>query len=302
MRVGVDLHMHSAYSSDGEFSPEAVIDRCAERGLELCALTDHNSVRGVAEAEKQARERGIGLLPGIEIDCCFEGTDLHLLGYGIDWRSPDFVRLEENYRRKVLASFGEMIENIQRSGFSVDAQAVLAAAGEQLPTAELIAEVMLADERYRSPLLEPYLPGGARSDMPYINFYLDWFAQGKPAFVPVEFPAYREAVEVVRDNGGIPVVAHPGLNFRGRERIAEKLLERGAAGLEVFNNYHTPEQVAYFAPLVRRQGLMMTCGSDFHGKTKPRIEVGQFCPPKRYEAYLYEAVNTLKRNGAADVR
>lgn len=300
--AGIDLHMHSSQSSDGEFAPAAVMDRCAAQGVEVCSLTDHNSVAGVAEAKARACETGIGFLPGIEIDCNFEGTDLHLLGYGIDWRSEDFIRLEEDYRRKVLASFDGMIGNILRLGFAVDAQAVRAAAGEQLPTAELIAEVMLSDERYRTPALAPYMPGGVRSDMPYINFYLDWFAQGRPAFVPVEFPAYRQAVELIRDNGGIPVVAHPGLNFRGRERTAEKLLERGAAGLEVFNNYHTSGQVAYFAPLVRRQGLLMTCGSDFHGKTKPRIEIGCFCPPGDEEGYLHEAVDSLRSSCLAGVR
>ena len=87
--------------------------------------------------------------------------------------------------------------------------------------------------------------------MPYINFYLDFGAQGRPAFVPVEYMSFRDAVELVRNNGGVPVVAHPGLNLRGRERIVEKLLERGAEGLEVFNNYHDDRQIAYFAPLVR---------------------------------------------------
>ena len=137
------------------------------------------------------------------------------------------------------------------------------------------------------------MEGGARSDMPYINFYLDYFAQGRPAFVPVEYMDFRRAVELVRDNGGVPVVAHPGLNFRGREEIAEQLLGRGAAGLEVFNNYHTPEQAAYFASLVRSEGALMTCGSDFHGKTKPRIAVGRFPSDSRFDGRLSDFVNHI---------
>lgn len=139
---------------------------------------------------------------------------------------------------------------------------------------------MLSDANCHTPPLRPYMEGGERSDMPYINFYLDYFAQGRPAFVPVEYMDYRDAVELVRDNGGVPVVAHPGLNFRGREETAGRLLDRGAAGLEVFNNYHTPEQAVYFTSLALSKGASMTCGSDFHGKTKPRdrrraIPVGQ---------------------------
>ena len=97
---------------------------------------------------------------------------------------------------------------------------------------------------------------------------------------------YRDAVAVIRDNGGVPVVAHPGLNFRGRERVAERLLDFGAEGLEVFNNYHDTTQIGYFAPLVQRRGALMTCGSDFHGKTKPLIGIGQFRFDDRFESYL----------------
>lgn len=286
-----DLHIHSAHSSDGEFSAEDIADKCA--GLKVFALTDHNTVQGVGEAARAARATGTGFIPGIEIDCNFRGTDMHLLGYGIDWKSADFSRLEESVSVLSRAAFGQMIENLLGLGFEVEGQAVLDKAAGSIPTGELIAEVMLSEERFHTPLLRPYMAGGARGDMPYINFYLDYFAQGKPAYVPVEYMAFRTAVELVRDNGGVPVVAHPGLNFRGKERTVEALLEQGAAGLECFNNYHTPEQVAYFAPLVQRQGALMSCGSDFHGKTKPRIAVGQFPFDQMYETYLTDSVNHI---------
>ena len=281
-----DLHIHSGYSSDGEFPVAAIVDMCSARGLDAFSLTDHNSVRGVGQAAERAAAAGLGFISGIEIDCNYRGTDLHLLGYGIDWRSADFARLEETVAAKVVASFGGMVDNLLRLGFAVEADAVLAAAGDKLPTGELIAEVMLSDAKYHTPLLRPYMEGGERSDMPYINFYLDYFAQGRPAFVPVEYMAFRDAVELVRDNGGVPVVAHPGLNFRGREETAGRLLDRGAAGLEVFNNYHDTTQIGYFAPLVQRRGALMTCGSDFHGKTKPLIGIGQFRFDDRFESYL----------------
>lgn len=291
--VHADLHIHSQYSSDGECRIADIVGKCLAGGMRVFSLTDHNSVRGVDEAFDGALQAGLGFVPGIEIDCNFEGIDLHLLGYGIDWKSPDFRTLEETLAAKIMASFGETIEKLRKLGFAVDAQAVLAAAGGKLPTLELIAEVMLCDGRYDSPLLAPYRQGGARADMPYINFYLDYGAQGKPAFVPVEYMSYRQAVELVRDNAGVPVVAHPGLNLRGRERLVEKLLERGAEGLEVFNNYHDERQTAYFAPLVRRRGALMTCGSDFHGKTKPLTHIGGFDFDDSHAAYLCDSVARL---------
>lgn len=291
--IHADLHIHSEYSSDGEFRVADIVGKCAAAGTRIFSLTDHNSVRGLDEARDGALQAGLEFVPGIEIDCNFEGTNLHLLGYRIDWKSPDFRALEESVAAKITASFGQTVDKLRRLGFAVDEQAVLAAAGGRLPTLELIAEVMLSDAGYDTPLLAPYREGGARGDMPYINFYLDFGAQGKPAFVPVEYMSCRDAVELVRDNGGVPVVAHPGLNLRGRERVAEKLLERGAEGLEVFNNYHDDRQVAYFAPLVWRRGALMTCGSDFHGKTKPLIPIGRFNFDDRWESCLADSVARL---------
>ena len=199
--IRADLHIHSQYSSDGEFRPADIVGKCAAGGVDLFALTDHNTVRGLDEACDGALQAGLESVPGIEIDCSFEGTDLHLLGYGIDWKSPDFRALEETVAAKVMASFGETVGKLRRLGFAVDEQAVLAAAAGKLPTLELIAEVMLSDPACDTPLLAPYRKGGARGDMPYINFYLDFGAQGRPAFVPVEYMNFRDAVELVRDNG-----------------------------------------------------------------------------------------------------
>lgn len=294
--VGIDLHIHSAYSSDGEIPVAGIVGRCTEAGIRLFSLTDHNSVRGLAEAATAASQAGLRFVPGIEVDCIFEGTGLHLLGYGIDYRSRDFHLLEEAVAAKVTEAFGEVVHRLERLGFPLDLQAVLAAADGKPPTLELAAEVMLADPACDTPLLAPYRAGGARGDMPYINFYLDYGAQGKPAFVPVEFMDYRDAVALVRDNGGVPVVAHPGLNLRGRERTVERLLDLGAAGLEAFNNYHDAKQAGYFAALVRRRGALMTCGSDFHGKTKPLIHVGQYRFGEGFETFLEASAARLPVN------
>lgn len=291
--INKDLHIHSQASSDGEFGITEIINRCKAQKINLFSLTDHNSVKGIHEAVYQAQQTDIDFIPGIEIDCNYEGINLHVLGYHINWKSKDFLRLEEDISCKVTDSFTEMTDNLKKLGFVIDADAVLAKANGKLPTGELIAEVMLADEKYYSPLLIPYMKGGQRSDMPYINFYLDYFAQDKPAFVPINYMSYQHTVEMIKDNGGIPVVAHPGLNLKGKENIVEELLENGAEGLEVFNNYHSIEQTGYFASLVQQRQAIMTCGSDFHGKTKPSINIGQFNFDNRFESYLNNSVKRL---------
>jgi hypothetical protein len=167
-------------------------------------------------------------------------------------------------------------------------------AGDSPPTGELIAEVLLMNPDFHSnPALQAYLPGGERSDMPLINFYLDFFAQGKPAYVKIEHLDFKEAVDLVRSNGGIPIVAHPGLNLEGREDLVNELMDHGAAGLEVFNNYHNENQVSCFAGLTSKRGALMTCGSDFHGKNKPLISVGQYHSVGSYGEYLEQSMSSM---------
>lgn len=98
--IRADLHIHSEYSSDGEFRVADIVGKCAAGGVDLFSLTDHNTVRGLDEACDGALQAGMEFVPGIEIDCSFEGTDLHLLGYGIDWKSPDFRTLEGDRSRR----------------------------------------------------------------------------------------------------------------------------------------------------------------------------------------------------------
>lgn len=293
--IKTDLHIHSNYSSDGEFEVPDIISKCVEQKIDFFSLTDHNSVKGIGEAVVLAKQAGITFISGIEIDCNYEGIDLHVLGYRINWNSPDFNQLEKDACSKVMDSFTQMVHNINRLGFVIDASAVLARANGKLPTAELMAEVMLSDKKYFSSLLVPYMQGGERSDMPYINFYLDYFAQGKPAFVPINFMTYQNAIEMIKDNGGIPVVAHPGLNLKNRESVVNILLDKGAEGVEVFNNYHSMEQIGYFASLVQKRNAIMTCGSDFHGKTKPLLNIGQSKFNHQFENYLKHSLEKLRK-------
>lgn len=286
-----DLHIHTKYSSDGEFEVNNIIDRCIANSVDVFALTDHDIVRAMNDVSPHLL-KGINFIPGIEIDCNYKGTDLHLLGYNIDWKSRDFIELENDVSAKVMDSFTQMIINLDKLGLKADAARVLEKGEGKLPSAELIAEVLLTDG-VDNPLLYPYMKGGNRSDMPYLNFYLDFFAQGKPAYVKIEYMDYTDAVALVRRNGGIPIVAHPGLNFKEREEVVEELIDNGAEGLEVFNNYHNESQIKYFANIVLEKDVLMTCGSDFHGKTKPTIEIGNYASVGEYRKCLNASVEKI---------
>jgi len=290
-----DLHVHSKYSNDGEFEIQEIVDRCIFNKVNQLSITDHNSVAGINEAISVCLDSGIDFIPGIEIDCSYQGTDLHLLGYNIDWLSNDFIELEKSIRKKVMDSFPEMVFNLNRLGIEVDENEVLERANGKLPCGELIAEVLLSKKEYRShPKLLTYVNAGERSDMPFINFYHDFFAQGKPAYVKINYMDFTDAVELVRGNGGTPIVAHPGMNLKGKEELIVELFEHGAVGLEAFNNYHDTKQMDYFADFAIQGSFLMTGGSDFHGKNKPLIDIGKYPVADKYKSRLIQNGEILK--------
>ncbi len=290
-----DLHIHSHFSNDGEKTIREIVQLCLESQVELFSVTDHNCVRGNQEAAILVEKiPALRFVPGIEIDCHYQGTDLHLLGYNINWRSQDFSELDSEVEQKYLEAVPQMVANLAGEGIYIDQNELMVKSEGKAPSAELFAEILLSNPEYRNnEKLKPYMEGGQRSDMPLINFYLDYFAQGKPAYVPIDHLPFRDAITLVRDHGGIPVIAHPGLNFRGKEQLVEELLDGGAAGLEIFNNYHSQEQVYYFARLIKQHKAIMTCGSDYHGKIKPLIGMGQYLPTEAYQTELSVSLKQL---------
>jgi predicted metal-dependent phosphoesterase TrpH len=292
--INADLHIHTVYSNDGEFSTGEILNLAKQSGLETIAITDHNVTGGIEEAIKYGLGTGIRVIPGIEIDCIYKGTDLHVLGYNIKWKDQAWTRLADEVARLVNDVFLEMVNNLKPQGINADPSEIQKAGGDRLPSAEMIAEYLLGNRAFDTiSKLDPYRPGGSRSDNPYLNFYLDFFAQGKPAYVKIAFMDYSNAIELITGSGGIPVIAHPGHNFRGREEVVIDLLASGAKGLEVFNNYHNESQIAYLSDVAVKRNVLMTCGSDFHGKNKPAIHMGQYKLNDRYEGYLAESIEEL---------
>lgn len=292
--IRFDLHVHSAYSNDGELGIGEIVQKSINNNVAVLSITDHNSTRGIKEAVAICAKKEIEFIPGIEIDCTYQGIDLHLLGYHINWSSRDFEDLEKKVEMKIMDSIPLMIENLAAEGIQIDADEIMGKSQGKPPSPEFIAEVLLEKgESKTNNKLKPYLKGGKRSDMPYINFYLDFFAQGKPAHVKIEYMDFSDAIELVKRQGGIPIVAHPGLNLNGKEEKVVELLDQGAEGLEVFNNYHDRNQMAYFASLVKERDVLMTCGSDFHGKIKPVIEIGKYGFSDKYQETLEKSIASI---------
>ncbi|WP_432665612.1 PHP domain-containing protein [Wukongibacter baidiensis] len=271
----IDLHIHSSYSDDGEFTPYEILQLSKKRGMKTIAITDHNSVQGVVEAVEYSEGLDIDVIPGIEIDCTYNGVNLHLLGYYIDYTLKDFEELNRSIFRKSMDAFPRMITNLKKIGVEVEEEEVLRKAKGKVPSGELIGEVILSKGNSKNNrILKPYLKGGKRSDMPYLNFYWDFFAQGKIAHVPIQYISLEEAIDLIKRSGGVPVIAHPGMNLKGNIEMLKYIIKEGVEGIEIFNNYHTEDQIDHLYKKAKEHGLLITCGSDFHGKNKPGIEIG----------------------------
>ena len=290
----IDLHIHSCYSDDGELKVADLLERGRQAGLSLLSVCDHNCVRANDEAPAAAKVLGLDYIRGVELDCVYQGLNFHVLGYGIQDARGDFAAVEADIDRQYCDQSMEALQKTRALGFEISEDEMHRASEWNFWqghwTGERFAEVLLARPEYRDhPLLAPYRPGGARGDNPCVNFYWDYYSQGKPCYVEMHFPPMQQTVELIRDNGGAVVLAHPGNNLRGREELLDGILNLGFSGVEAFSSYHTPQQSAYFCRCTRETGLFCTCGSDFHGRMKPAIQLGRMAFPAGIERSEIEA-------------
>lgn len=268
----IDLHIHSHHSLDGEFTEAELVSQAKAAGLKVMAVADHNSIDAIEKGLSLAKDAGIEWIPAIEIDCDFHEINVHLLGYQIDYLDPRFTELTKNVMQMEKKASGLRIQKAQELGLPVSLDDF---PDQEIIIPEEIAEVLLnRDDAHSYPILLPFLPGGDRSDNPYVNFYWDYFAKDKPCYVPVSFMSLHDAVQLVKETGGIPIIAHPEKTFGSVAPYLDELIAHGVAGLEVFSSYHSSEEITHLYKLAKRHQVLVTFGSDYHGKTKPSVHLG----------------------------
>lgn len=287
----VDLHMHSMYSDDGEFTPTQLVNMCHKAGVKIMSIADHNWVKANDEAKKRCEELKMTYIPAIEVDCTYKGINLHVLGYGIDYTNPAFNQLGQNVEEQELSCSTKKLELTNALGFDLKKEQLDALSSNGVYTGEMFGEALLKDPRYTNhELLKPYREGGSRSDNPFVNFYWDFYAQGKPCYTEIIFPTLEETIKLINAHGGVAVLAHPGNNLKGNFEIFDEMVKVGIQGVECYSSYHSNEVNEYFYSKAKELGILYTCGSDFHGKTKPAISLGgNGCPnPQAIETLLKE--------------
>ena len=265
----IDLHIHTTASSDGQHGSEEIFEMSRGLKLEAIAFADHNSVASVGEGLRISREFGIEFLPCIEINTHYKEYDFHLLGYFIDHRDERLLRWLEGLGVDKKRQIRQRVKRLRELGFTLSVGEVERLSIGREPTGVSYLNALLEREENRAdPRLKAYIDG-ERSDSPYLNFYLDYLAGGRPASVPIRFISTPEAIQVVRSLGGITILAHPA---QVKDERLYDLIGAGLEGIEVYSSYHGKEDEEYFKGVCDRFGLLVTAGSDFHGREiKPNV-------------------------------
>lgn len=243
-----DLHVHSTVS-DGLLSPEEVVEAAFQSDLKGFSLTDHDTLGGIKLARDYLAERKWPLVfvPGIELNTDFQESETHILGYFIHYEDEKLgKRLRQIWSARYERAM-KMVERLRIMGLNISFEQV-----QRIARGDLIGRPHIA----KALLEKGYVFSIKEAFQKYIG-------RGKPAYVPRYKFTPEEAIALIKDAGGVSVLAHPGL-VREQDAIPQ-IIEMGIEGIEVYYPEHSEEQIAEYIALARRKGLLITGGSDFHG-------------------------------------
>ena len=279
---GYDLHLHSSIS-DGVHNPTEVVHKAAEAGLSFISLTDHDSVGGIAEAlEAASAFPALTVIPGVEISTESPGGEVHVLGYFIDYTHTGLLEALGRMRCSRESRARRMTEKLARLGYPVDWNRVQELAGEGSIGRPHIAQALL-EKGYIETIKEAF------------TRFLTW---GGPAYVERDKMTPEEAIALILEAGGLPVLAHPLISGDPESMIAE-LKQAGLVGIEAYYKDYNQTEVRTLVGLARRYGLLTTGGTDYHGlDANSEVPMGSSdVPPEAIEQLLdYAASRGLKRN------
>lgn len=268
-RRSVDLHLHST-ASDGTVPPAEVVVRAAAAGLAGLALTDHDTVDGLAEAASAAEEVGLDFLPGAELSANEPETSVHLLAYAFDPGGRELLEFLELYRSDRIRRAREMVRKLNSVGVPLEYREVEAETGSAAPTRAHVARALLRT-------------GLAASSREVFGRYL---SRGRPAFVEKRPTPPSRVIDLVHRAGGVVLLAHPGREH-GEEAIRRWAAE-GLDGVEVVHPENPPEVRRRLEALAAELGLLRSGGSDWHGPGAYRSELGSERVPAEWMQEIRE--------------
>lgn len=254
----LDLHIHTT-ASDGSLTPTQVVQLARKKGFSLIAVTDHDTMGGVAEALEAGKKYNVDVVPGVEISSGVT-LEVHMLGYGMSPDHPVMKAMMEDMRAARVERMERIIENLQKMGVPITVEEVEAVAGGAIGRPH-IAQVLIAH--------------GLVPDVR--TAFREYIGVGAKAYVERRKMTSEQVVANIRDAGGVPVLAHGGLLRISEVELnqwIDSMAKKGLMGLECYHNAHTPQMERLLRAAAERNGLLVTGGSDFHGASRPDVEMG----------------------------
>lgn len=254
----LDLHIHTT-ASDGSLTPTQVVQLARKKGFSLIAVTDHDTMGGVAEALEAGKKYNVDVVPGVEISSGVT-LEVHMLGYGMSPDHPVMKAMMEDMRAARVERMELIIENLQKMGVPITVEEVEAVAGGAIGRPH-IAQVLIAH--------------GLVPDVR--TAFREYIGVGAKAYVERRKMTSEQVIANIRDAGGVPVLAHGGLLRISEVELnqwIDSMAKKGLMGLECYHNAHTPQMERLLRAAAERNGLLVTGGSDFHGASRPDVEMG----------------------------
>lgn len=250
-----DLHLHSAYS-DGTYNPEQIIREARKHDLAAISVVDHDSVEGIEETIRYGLAEDIEVIPGIELSAELDGSEIHILGYLVDYKNKDLKEKLVFLRQNRIERVYKIIGKLKELGINLSAESVFALSGNATVGRLHIARAMVNE-------------GIVGSTYEAFNKYIN---DKGPAYVSGFKMTPPEAFNLIRDAGGIAVLAHPYTLHN--DSLIPQFVEQGLRGLEAYYPEHSQGMVNFYLALAQKLNLLVTGGSDCHGKAKPESQDG----------------------------
>lgn len=260
MMKQIDLHVHSN-ASDGTYTPTELVNYAVQKNLLAFALTDHDTVSGIEEAKRAASQTSVECIPGIELSSEYKGGEIHILGLYIDYKKAELSKALEEFIYAREARNEEMAEKLRKEGFQITIQELRTAYPNAVLTRAHFAKFLKETNQVKS----------------YEEVFKKYIDKNGCCYVPKRVIKPQDAIELIRKANGVPVLAHPllyHLEIGELKKLLKQLKEYGLRGLEVFYSMNCEGDDNRLASLAKELGLLMTGGSDFHGSTKPHIDLG----------------------------
>jgi len=276
---GYDLHVHTT-ASDGKLTPGEVLLQAVRLNLEGLAITDHDTVDGIGPAiEFNLKQKlALELIPGIEFNTEAGPNEIHILAYYLDYQNASLLQKLQELKRSRDERAAKMVQRLKRLGLPIELDRVREIAGGEVLGRPHVAEAMM-EKGYVYSIKEAF----AR----YLGY-------NQPAYVPRYKFRPEEAIALIKQCGGVSVLAHPGL-IKDQRQVA-RIAEMGIDGVEVFYPEHSEQQTVGYLEMAQSRGLLVTGGSDFHGGLDERGKLGSI----RLSRERIETIKNRLAQGAAD--